>query len=454
MPNAEQQDRERPGEARVEPVLDRVHARQRRRVVAAQVRQDQRSAERKAVRGEGRDDVQRDDDGVGAHPVQDRARRPRRTPLTFLLEREAEFAALARRVGPGGCVLVRGPAGIGKSALLDEARDAPRARAARARERARALVRVRRRAAAVRARQGADSGAAAHAAAAFSVGGEPDHAVLHGLYWLTARPGPLAIVVDDAHWLDAPSLRWLAYMVNRVADLPLALILAARSDEPDELLSPDRPAPVDDRARRRSRSPPRPSRNSPARSAPRIHEATGGNPFYVHAMVASEDATPRPVVESIALRLEALPPNCLRWPARSRSPAAAGRSPPGSPGSTSATPSKPPRRWRRPTSCVGDGFAHPLVQQAVYASIPAAERAELHAQAAGLVDRGRADRRARHGRRPRRRRPGGPGAARGGRAPPGRAARPRPPRPTCAAPPRRSSRAPSWCRCCASWPAR
>ena len=26
-------------------------------------------------------------------------------------------------------------------------------------------------------------------------------------------------------------------MVNRVADLPLALILAARSDEPDELLT-------------------------------------------------------------------------------------------------------------------------------------------------------------------------------------------------------------------------
>ena len=80
-------------------------------------------------------------------------------------------------------------------------------------------------------------GAAVHAAAAFSVGGEPDQGVLHGLYWLTAGLGPLAIVVDDAHWLDRQSLRWLAYMVNRVADLPLALILAARGDEPDELLT-------------------------------------------------------------------------------------------------------------------------------------------------------------------------------------------------------------------------
>ncbi len=31
------------------------------------------------------------------------------------------------------------------------------------------------------------------------------------------------LLVDDAHWLDRPSLRWLAFMVNRVADLPLAI---------------------------------------------------------------------------------------------------------------------------------------------------------------------------------------------------------------------------------------
>ena len=82
-----------------------------------------------------------------------------------------------------------------------------------------------------------DDGAAAHARAAFSAGGEPDHAVLHGLYWLTVSQGPLTLVVDDAHWLDRQTLRWLAYMVNRVAELPLTILLAARSDEPDELLT-------------------------------------------------------------------------------------------------------------------------------------------------------------------------------------------------------------------------
>ena len=106
----------------VEPVLDRVHAGQRGRMVAAQVRQEQRIGERQAVGGEGRDDVQRDDDGVGAHG---RAVSPGRP-----LENSPDFSARARCrarhaaasvLGRGGCALVRGPAGIGKTALLAEA---------------------------------------------------------------------------------------------------------------------------------------------------------------------------------------------------------------------------------------------------------------------------------------------------------------------------------------------
>ena len=97
----------------------------------------------------------------------------------------------------GTCLLVSGPAGIGKSALLEETRDAP-VRVLRARgselERSFAFGAVQQLFAHVKVPY---SGAAAHAAAAFSAGGEPDHAVLHGLYWLTAGLGPLAIVVVD-----------------------------------------------------------------------------------------------------------------------------------------------------------------------------------------------------------------------------------------------------------------
>ena len=59
---------------------------------------------------------------------------------------------------------------------------------------------------------------------------------MHGLYWLVANLAarqPLVLAVDDAHWADAPSLRWLAHLAARVEHLPVALLLAVR-DGPDE----------------------------------------------------------------------------------------------------------------------------------------------------------------------------------------------------------------------------
>src|SRR5262249_18753390 len=47
---------------------------------------------------------------------------------------------------------------------------------------------------------------------------EASLAILHGLYWLTANVAagrPLLIVIDDLHWCDLPSLRWLAYLLPR-----------------------------------------------------------------------------------------------------------------------------------------------------------------------------------------------------------------------------------------------
>jgi hypothetical protein len=42
--------------------------------------------------------------------------------------------------------------------------------------------------------------------------GDTSFAVLHGLYWLAANMSharPLLLAIDDAHWADEPSLRWL-----------------------------------------------------------------------------------------------------------------------------------------------------------------------------------------------------------------------------------------------------
>ncbi len=44
-------------------------------------------------------------------------------------------------------------------------------------------------------------------------------ATLHGLYWLTANVaarGRLLLALDDLHWCDLPSLRWLAYLLPRI----------------------------------------------------------------------------------------------------------------------------------------------------------------------------------------------------------------------------------------------
>jgi len=52
-----------------------------------------------------------------------------------------------------------------------------------------------------------------------------------GFYWLTvnlAERQPIAILVDDAHWADRGSLRFLGYLARRLGGLRAALIVTAR----------------------------------------------------------------------------------------------------------------------------------------------------------------------------------------------------------------------------------
>ena len=101
----------------------------------------------------------------------------------------------------------------------------------------------------VRARERLLAGAAASAAPVFEAvappgagAGDGSFAALHGLYWLAvnlAEDGRLLLVVDDLHWCDAPSLRYLAYVGRRLADSGIVLALGLRSGEPgiDPVLS-------------------------------------------------------------------------------------------------------------------------------------------------------------------------------------------------------------------------
>ena len=66
-------------------------------------------------------------------------------------------------------------------------------------------------------------------------GGNGSLAILHGLFWLTAdlcAQRPLALVVDDLHWADSWSLRFLAYLLPRLEGLPVLVVVALRPAEP------------------------------------------------------------------------------------------------------------------------------------------------------------------------------------------------------------------------------
>jgi predicted ATPase len=163
-----------------------------------------------------------------------------------LEERERELdvlrAALERATGGEGAgVLVEGPPGIGKTRVLSWARryggDERMVLTARAseleREFAFAVVRQLLEPP-LRAGDRAEllAGAAALAEPVLAGGEMTDPAVaLHGLYWLLANLAaqrPVLVLVDDAHWADAPSLRWLAYLAQRLDGLAVTLVAACR----------------------------------------------------------------------------------------------------------------------------------------------------------------------------------------------------------------------------------
>ncbi|MDQ3456273.1 MAG: ATP-binding protein, partial [Actinomycetota bacterium] len=173
------------------------------------------------------------------------------------LEREDEQLALARLLeqawnGRGGAVLIEGPAGNGKSRLVEHVRALAKQRGfgrlygiGDEAEQAmpwgvvRQLVDRYAMRYAGAARALALSGPAERALATLDAapeGSDPRDAAalartLHALWWLTvdlAAARPMLIAVDDAQWSDASSLRFLTYLTRRMADLPVALVVATR----------------------------------------------------------------------------------------------------------------------------------------------------------------------------------------------------------------------------------
>ena len=57
---------------------------------------------------------------------------------------------------------------------------------------------------------------------------------VHGIYWLTlnlTERGPLLVSIDDAHWADVSSLRFLSYLAGRLQGVGVLVMIAARRGE-------------------------------------------------------------------------------------------------------------------------------------------------------------------------------------------------------------------------------
>jgi DNA-binding CsgD family transcriptional regulator/tetratricopeptide (TPR) repeat protein len=252
-----------------------------------------------------------------------------------LLEREPELATLrpvleAAHQGAGRLVVIEGPPGIGKTRLLAAAR----ALAADAGLQtlwgrggefehefpygvARQLFEPVLGRLDSAERDELLAGAAGLAAPLFDplhagadAGADGSFATAHGLYWLLvnlASRRPVLVAVDDLHWVDPPTLRFLAYLQRRLEGLPVVLLTGLR---PGEAGSGDPPpaAVIDDPGRVLLR--PRPlTAVATARYvattleshpddafADACHRASGGNPLLLRELL-------------IALRAEGVAPD-------------------------------------------------------------------------------------------------------------------------------------------------
>ncbi len=337
-----------------------------------------------------------------------------------ILERDAELAALAAAVaaaeaGHGSLALVEGPAGIGKTTLLRAACRGPGPRVLTARglalEQGFPYGIVRQLLDPVRGEDGLMDGAAALAARVFDwaeagpVEDDVRYATMHGLYWLVANlGGPLVLAVDDAHWADAPSLRWLAHLAARVEHLPVALLLAVRDgpDEPELLgelraaatrirlrpLGPDATAAL---VRRRLGAP----LVADAQLGRDWHASTGGNPFLLEALAVAlrdGDQKAEPIAQAVLRRIRPEGPEARRL---TRALAVLGGPAPLRQAAALAGLDLPAAARLadrlRAADVLAPGsvleFAHPIVRTAVYESIPPGERALAHAEAARLLER-------------------------------------------------------------------
>jgi DNA-binding CsgD family transcriptional regulator len=368
-----------------------------------------------------------------------------------LFERESDVARIDAALagtgggGDGGVLLLEGEAGIGKTSLLGELRRRAEARGTRVlrahgsemegefgfgvvRQLFDGVLRGLDPAARMRLFQGP----ATLAAAIFGLGESgaievgPAETTLYGLFWLVIAlaesGGPLVLAIDDAHWADTASLRFLRYLSGRLEGLPVLLAVAVRPHEPGAAaptLAELGEVPNATTLRPRSLSAAstaslvagRLGTEAAAPIAIACHEATGGNPGLIAELLVELENRPdastlspqdvagmgsERIAASIAERARQLDPSALEVV---RAVAVLGS------GSDLRAVAALAGVERGRAAAIldglaavsvlvpgpGNGFVHPLLRGAVYEAIPPAARSEAHARAAAILAEGAAE---------------------------------------------------------------
>ena len=237
-----------------------------------------------------------------------------------LLEREPDFEQLARlwqaaTTGHGRTVLVSGEAGIGKTALVEQF--------------------VRRHDKTARCLWGAcdalftprplgplyDLAAQTQGALSTLLRQETPRPVLFAAVLEELQQGgrPTVVVIEDVHWADEATLDLIKFLGRRVAPLPVLLLLTYRDDElgrdhPLRVVLGDLPstavarlhlAPLSEQAIIQLAR----QTNRAQRSAQELHAITGGNPFFITEVLASDASdVPLTVREAVLARVARLSP--------------------------------------------------------------------------------------------------------------------------------------------------
>jgi len=245
--------------------------------------------------------------------------------------------------------------------------------------------------------------------------------VMHGLFWLLsnlAEADPVLIAIDDGHWADRPSLRLVLYLLQRLDEMPVSIIVARRLGEPgapDDLLG-QIAAHVTSRRVRPAALSHEGARTMVAGALGDADEAfvdacwrmTEGNAFLLGELLSAVQAegwkptqenaprigtlAPEAVLRAVAVRLMRLSDDAagvaravavLGDDAHLRHVAAlTGRHPDRVAAAADALAASD---ILRPADTGVLRFAHPLLASAVYADVGAGERAALHRRAAEIL---------------------------------------------------------------------